>query len=195
MTASKEPDYTRYSLEQLERARRSIDVERFPERTKILDILIADRKLRAAEAPVPPQTAPEPENAPWFRRRKATFEFKSRSQVVLAAAGTIVIGGGGAALMLLQDLSDRSVQIFLFMWVASTLFNLGHLLLEYRRLGSAEQPTGTKSNPVSPAPPQTTTPPAATSAEPPIMASHDRAPQPTLGQRPRNPNSSPIQRL
>lgn len=43
-TTSSHPDYHRYSLEQLERARRSIAVDRFPERTQLLDILIADRR-------------------------------------------------------------------------------------------------------------------------------------------------------
>ncbi len=52
------PDYVNYSLEQLERARRSIDVERFPERTHLLDVLIADRMRRQSD-----QTQPLPSHA------------------------------------------------------------------------------------------------------------------------------------
>ncbi|MFZ5843835.1 MAG: hypothetical protein ACOY3E_13165 [Pseudomonadota bacterium] len=175
---SKEPDYTRYSLEQLERARRSIDVERFPERTRILDILIADRKLRAAEAAATQAPPPATTEESWFDSRRRALEYKTRGQVLLAAAGTLIIAGGGVAIMLQQDLTDRSLQIFFFIWCAGLLVNLGHLLLEYRRL----------------APPAAAT--VITQATAPVSAPPPaRRTEVTASDQPRGPAASPIERL
>lgn len=53
-----EPDYTEYSLPDLYDARRAIDVSRYPERAKRLELLIRDRlaSARRGEAAVAPST-------------------------------------------------------------------------------------------------------------------------------------------
>lgn len=62
MSMTQEPDYICYSLEQLQRACRRIDSERFPERSRVPDVLFANRQLRAETEPgherVPPLTSP-----------------------------------------------------------------------------------------------------------------------------------------
>lgn len=68
------PDYSHYSLEQLQRARRSIDTERFPERTERLEQLIRERAARGdsehvhAEPHVRPLAYSELRGSPWLRR-------------------------------------------------------------------------------------------------------------------------------
>lgn len=142
MTMSKEPDYVRYSLEQLERARRSIDVERFPERTKILDILIADRKHRQQEADAAAQSSSSPANtSEGSDYRKNYFEFKTPAQALLSMLGSLVFGVVGIAIMLMEGMTGDINLLFVTVWGLISLLNATHCMIEFQRLRKQVSPS------------------------------------------------------
>lgn len=175
MTATKEPDYTRYSLEQLERARRSIDVERFPERTKILDILIADRKARAAELAEAAATGGQRREEcddECSSSRRGGVAVKTPGQALSAIFAFGVMGIGGAVMMWLSGMAEGEQRYFVLFWLLIALFQMGQYSLEYRRL---KRETATTTAPLP-----TPVPPPITTAGP---------------HRTDQPNASPVQRL
>ncbi len=156
MTLSREPDYIHYTLEQLERARRSIDVERFPDRSHLLDVLIADRKLRQAESlqgqPNPQETADHGDG--WFTSHRNERRYNTPGQALLGMAATVVFGAGGFAWMWSKGLQDNSMKLFAGLWVLVNLFGLAHTFLEYRRLKALtsvvpQQPVPAPVNPTA----------------------------------------------
>lgn len=73
------PDYGKYSLEQLQRARRNIDAERFPERTLRLEDLISERiargenRMTQVEPHVRPLAYSQLRGSAWLRRSLAVI--------------------------------------------------------------------------------------------------------------------------
>ncbi len=130
------PDYVRYSLDQLRTARRTIDSERFPERTSLLELLIADREHReslAAAAPVAVVTPGRQADASeklhallqGFRRRNLSLTLTPALRRSLAI---LSIGGGflGMISALMAGLSAGGIT-FLFTLPACAIYALGIL--------------------------------------------------------------------
>lgn len=124
------PDYTRYSLERLQEARRNIDTERFPERTHLLDVLIADRQLRGEVIPPPPP--PEP-------GRHSLPEPKTPGQALLMMAASVVFLSIMAALSYHPTTTHPQDNWFVMLIGVIGAYQIIHLAMCYVRLKKLQQ--------------------------------------------------------
>lgn len=135
---SKQPDYLSYTLEQLERARRTIDVARFPERAALLDDMIAERKQRHT-VPQPLQVRGPFANTDTLREPR--LRVRTPVQALFALLITLSVGAGGWFWSERSGISinEATLPIFVCGGLLTLLFAT-HWLLEYHTLKSSQQP-------------------------------------------------------
>ena len=135
------PDYTRYSLERLQEARRNIDTERFPERTHLLDVLIADRQLRGEVIPPPPA---EPS-------RHSLPEPKTPGQALLMMAVSAIVISLMAVVSYRPTTTHPQGKWFLILLGVIGAYQIAHFALCYVQLRKQQTATPTQSDaPASP---------------------------------------------
>lgn len=182
MSTSREPDYVRYTLEQLECARSTIDVERFPERTKLLDTLIADRRHWQRTSPAgasatatdggAANTEPSAAETSLWRRP----HYNTPTQALLGVVSSLIVCTVFVALTT-QNALTNDAMIIAGAVCLLTLINVTYSLTEWHRLRQEANSADQQQNRSKPL--------IATTADP---ASRLRS-------KPQSRDSSPIERL